>query len=70
VKKLDHSIQILIQDNGKGFDMETVTFGNGLYNMEKRISDIGGTCNIHSILGKGTDINILLKIDSKTTEAV
>ena len=70
VKKLDHSIQISIQDNGKGFDMETVTFGNGLYNMEKRISDIGGTCNIHSILGKGTDINILLKIDSKTTEAV
>lgn len=56
-------VKINIDDNGKGFDFETTEIGNGLYNMKKRIEDIGGTLNVSSEIGKGTSINILVEKD-------
>ncbi|MBY0488114.1 MAG: hypothetical protein K2P85_13155 [Flavobacteriaceae bacterium] len=52
------AIQIEVQDNGKGFDMENIEFGNGLYNMKKRIEEINGEFKVDSIAGKGTIIYI------------
>ncbi len=52
--------KIEIKDNGNGFDMETVDFGNGLTNMRKRIDEIGGNLIINSETNKGTTISILL----------
>ena len=54
------SLIIKIFDNGKGFDINTVNLGNGIYNMKKRIKDIQGTLNIESTLKKGTHITISL----------
>ncbi len=48
VKTIDDKIAIYIQDNGKGFDEETIEKGNGLLNMQKRIEDIGGIFNLVS----------------------
>lgn len=56
VKNVSNKIQIEIQDNGKGFDIENTEFGNGLYNMKKRIEEIDGTFEINSIINKGTKI--------------
>jgi signal transduction histidine kinase len=56
VKNISNKIQIEIQDNGKGFDIENTEFGNGLYNMKKRIEEIEGTFEINSIINKGTKI--------------
>ncbi len=50
--------QIDIRDNGKGFDSETIDHGNGLYNMKKRIEEVGGTIAIASQIGNGTQITI------------
>jgi signal transduction histidine kinase/uncharacterized protein YjhX (UPF0386 family) len=55
----DH-IKIEIKDNGKGFDVETIDFGNGLYNMKKRIEEVGGVITIQSEIKKGTTISVLL----------
>lgn len=60
VKKVDSQIKITIQDNGKGFDIENTDFGNGLYNMKKRIDEVNGSCEIESEPNKGTTITILL----------
>ncbi|WP_417201487.1 tetratricopeptide repeat-containing sensor histidine kinase [Bizionia sp.] len=57
--KNDHFC-IEICDNGKGFDIKTVTLGNGLSNMEKRMQEIGGTIQIDATENKGTCIELLL----------
>ena len=56
----NNQIQIEIKDNGKGFDIETVDYGNGLYNMKKRIEEVEGLFEIQSELNKGTTISVLL----------
>lgn len=56
VKNVSNKIQIEIQDNGKGFDIENTEFGNGLYNMKKRIEEIDGTFEINSLIDRGTKI--------------
>lgn len=55
----ENQIKIEIKDNGKGFDLDTVDFGNGLNNMKKRIEEIGGKINI-TPSSKGTVIEILI----------
>lgn len=48
-----------ICDNGIGFDVnENSKFGNGLYNIEKRISEIKGKVEIISSKRKGTEIKL------------
>ncbi|WP_298394545.1 sensor histidine kinase [Flavobacterium sp.] len=56
VKNVSNKIQIEIQDNGKGFDIENTDFGNGLHNMKKRIEEIDGTFEINSLIDRGTKI--------------
>ncbi|MFY8180220.1 MAG: tetratricopeptide repeat-containing sensor histidine kinase [Flavobacterium sp.] len=56
VKNGSNKIQIEIQDNGKGFDIENTEFGNGLYNMKKRVEEIDGTFEINSLIDRGTKI--------------
>lgn len=53
-------INIIIEDNGKGFDPKNIVTqaGIGLKNMEKKVEQMGGTFSIDSILTKGTTIII------------
>ena len=60
VTKENHQVKITIQDNGKGFNMEEVDFGNGLFNMKKRIEEVHGIFDIESKIAVGTSITILL----------
>ncbi|MCC6412034.1 MAG: hypothetical protein IT270_10270, partial [Saprospiraceae bacterium] len=45
-----------INDNGKGFDLTGAAMGNGIINMRQRATDIGGSLEITSHAGKGTQI--------------
>ena len=56
----NNQTKIEIKDNGNGFDSESIDYGNGLYNMQKRIEEVGGKLEITSALNKGTTISILL----------
>ncbi|MBU3010249.1 sensor histidine kinase [Polaribacter vadi] len=52
---------ISIIDDGKGFDLNTVHLGNGLSNMEKRMSEIDGKVTIISKPKIGTEIKLTVK---------
>lgn len=58
ILSVSNKIQIEIQDNGKGFDIENTVFGNGLHNMKKRIEEIDGTFEINSLINSGTKIRL------------
>ncbi len=57
-------INIIIEDNGIGFDPKTIVFqsGIGLKNMEKKVEQMGGTFSIDSNINKGTSIIIDLPL--------
>ncbi|TRX41512.1 tetratricopeptide repeat-containing sensor histidine kinase [Flavobacterium restrictum] len=59
INKTETQIEITIQDNGIGFDQDTIVKGNGLRNMQKRMEDIGGQFNIQSATF-GTKVTLLL----------
>jgi two-component system sensor histidine kinase ChiS len=59
----DHEVEFSIQDNGRGFMMETLNqSGNGLRNMRKRIEDINGDFQIESQPGRGTRIRLTVPL--------
>ena len=60
IYKNNHKIKIAVINNGNGFDLEKTSFGNGLYNMKKRIEEIGGTFEIKSNNTTGTIITLLV----------
>jgi ligand-binding sensor domain-containing protein/two-component sensor histidine kinase len=51
-----NKIQMLVQDDGKGFDPSTVKNGNGLKNLYARAAEIGGEIKITAAENKGTTI--------------
>ncbi|MBK9983020.1 MAG: tetratricopeptide repeat protein [Saprospiraceae bacterium] len=55
-----NNLTMVIRDNGKGFDVNQPSEGNGLKNMKKRAEEIGGKLLIDSGAGKGTTIQFLL----------
>jgi len=57
-KTESNQLQISVKDNGKGFDITEIDLGNGLKNMEKRMSEIGGKILVISKPNQGTEIKI------------
>ena len=55
-------LEILITDNGKGFEPGTVRDGHGLKNLSARLEKIGGACNVESRVGSGTTVRIHLPL--------
>jgi len=58
INETKNNLVFEIKDNGKGFDINTVDLGNGLENMQKRMSEIEGEITINSEIDKGTTITI------------
>lgn len=58
----EQELTFVIKDNGKGFDMKVVDMGNGLSNIENRVSSIKGKVFIQSKINKGTEIRIQLTL--------
>ncbi|MBX2990380.1 MAG: hypothetical protein KF749_04330 [Bacteroidetes bacterium] len=66
----EESFELSIQDDGKGFSMETVSrFSNGITNMKRRIEEIGGRFEIHSQPAKGTIVKIRFSFSAIRTES-
>jgi len=55
-------IEILVSDNGKGFDTAALKNGNGLINMRERVAAMGGEYLLKTSPGQGTKIGLNLKI--------
>jgi signal transduction histidine kinase len=60
----DGNLDILIQDNGGGFEPATQPDGNGLPNMKLRLVNLGGKCVVESQPGRGTTVRIQLRLRS------
>lgn len=54
----DHALSILINDNGRGFNIDESHTGSGLQNIKKRVAMLKGNVNISSAPGAGTNIKI------------
>jgi len=60
ITELNDELNVTITDDGKGFDFETITFGNGLKNMQDRMDEVGAKFKIDST-HKGTIISVSCK---------
>lgn len=57
-----YKLSMMIRDNGKGFDMNKSSEGNGIKNMKKRAEEIGAKFRIDSYPGSGTTIQLKIVI--------
>ena len=57
---IENTLEIVLQDDGKGFDLEKGTKGNGLKNLKKRWDKLGGNFEIISKEGTQVRFSILL----------
>ncbi|MDO4790129.1 MAG: sensor histidine kinase [Porphyromonas sp.] len=55
-------VSLTVQDNGKGFDPNTVTYGAGFTNMRNRISAYNGKINLYSSENHGTEVTIEIEL--------
>jgi len=55
---------ICVSDNGVGFKAgeDELVAGNGLNNIKSRLANIGGRCQIESLIGRGTSIQMHLNL--------
>ena len=58
----DNHFSLAIRDNGRGFDLQAPTRGNGLANLRTRARNISGSIDIQSAGGRGTTIRLDAKI--------
>ncbi len=73
--RLSHTVQVLIKDNGQGFDLEVVQKegnGFGLVGMQERVKLMGGSLEILAEAGLGVRVSITIPLtygEKRTTLA-
>jgi signal transduction histidine kinase len=55
-------LEVVITDNGRGFDRGTIRRGNGLDNLTARLEALNGQCRIESQIGKGTTVEFIVPL--------
>jgi len=55
-------MNIIFEDNGRGFDKSKISLGMGLKNIQSRVSLLNGSLEIEAAEGKGTSIGIEIPI--------
>ena len=58
VTRTADQLNILVEDNGRGFDTATVAQGMGTGNLHSRAAELGGKVNIDSRPGRGTSVSV------------
>jgi len=53
---------VVVADNGQGFDVTLQTDGNGLNNMQQRLDEMGGLCQIFSEPGAGCRVEFTMPL--------
>ncbi|HEY1787907.1 MAG TPA: sensor histidine kinase [Verrucomicrobiae bacterium] len=55
-------LKIVITDDGRGFDAANRVNGNGLLNLQNRLANVGGRCEVTSRIDAGTAITFTLPL--------
>ena len=58
LSRMNNQLQLAIEDNGRGFNVNEATSGMGLQNIMARLQQINGQMEIDSGKGGGTSIYI------------
>lgn len=66
MNKVHQSLELTIQDNGKGFDPQNADGGNGLGNMQRRAQALKGTYALHTAPGKGTQVFLKFLLNNRS----
>lgn len=63
IEQEGEALQLLVQDNGKGFDSsQRLHWNNGLHHLHQRAEELGGHCHIQSALGRGTTVQVTIPL--------
>lgn len=61
-RDLGHKVEIRVEDDGLGFDLETAKKGRGLRSQQKRAQRLGGSVHVDSRPGHGTQLSLRLPV--------
>ncbi|HAA16019.1 MAG TPA: hypothetical protein DCE41_31670 [Cytophagales bacterium] len=62
----EHSLQLLIEDDGRGFDPTALSSGIGLQNLKARVEEMKGTIHLESSPGLGTTVEVSIPYNQPT----
>ncbi|QCJ45121.1 PAS domain S-box protein [Bacillus sp. S3] len=65
IRELDDVVRVMIEDKGKGFNMDERSSGVGLFSMDERARSVGGELTINAVPGKGTKIILEVPISTQ-----
>ena len=63
LNRSDDQIIVMVEDDGKGFDVRTKSGGIGMQNMQQRIESIGGKMYIDSHEKSGTSVILEIPVN-------
>jgi two-component system, NarL family, sensor kinase len=58
----NNEADVIIEDNGNGFNADEINYGTGLKNIQSRIEFLNGKAEINSATGKGTVVAIYIPL--------
>jgi signal transduction histidine kinase len=58
----DHHVEMIIRDDGKGFDTSQTFHGNGMSTLKKRMEELSGYLKIQSHIDEGTVVELKFRI--------
>jgi len=64
-KLKNNELAVLIQDDGKGFDLDKVQSSHGLKNLQKRADKLKAEMDISSAINEGSSIQFKLKVNAR-----
>jgi signal transduction histidine kinase len=68
VKTVGKMLEVLVQDNGCGFELSARRSGWGLASMNKRAKELGGQLELHSVPDEGTRVILTVPIETVSRE--
>lgn len=63
IKSVESDLVFILEDDGIGFDSETVKRGNGLNNMQSRSKEIGAKLQLDASPDRGTRMSLTYRLD-------
>ncbi|MDH0868066.1 ATP-binding protein [Mitsuaria sp. GD03876] len=69
-RDLGRRVEIRVEDDGEGFDVEAISQGRGLRGLQRRAKVLGGLLRVDSSPGHGTVVTLRLPVSRADREAV
>ncbi|HEY4690294.1 MAG TPA: sensor histidine kinase [Anaerolineae bacterium] len=58
LRRAGNVIELIVQDDGRGFDLSAHREGLGLHSMRERAESLGGVCEVSSTSGQGSTVRV------------